>query len=101
MLYWGWNKKAAQAINTPTLLITGDSDRQMPSNQLLYGHLACRTKVFVKVTSASHYMLWERQRETLREAAREWLLSKSCHGRDSGQYLATTPSDYGAAPVGS
>jgi pimeloyl-ACP methyl ester carboxylesterase len=98
--YWAWNKKAAQALNTPTLFITGDSDRQMASNQLLYGHLASRTKVFVKVNDASHYMLWERQRETLREAAREWLLSKSFHGRDSGQYVATTLSEYSAAPVG-
>lgn len=92
--YWGWNRKAARAIKTPTLLITGDSDRQIDSNQLLYGHLASSTKVFVKVSNASHFMLWERQRETLHEAAREWLLSRSFHGHDSGQFVATSPSDY-------
>lgn len=97
--YWGWNKRAAHALHTPTLFITGDSDRQMASNRLLYGHLASQTKVFVKVKNASHFMLWERQRETLREAAREWLVSKSFHGRDSGRYVAITPSDYSAVPV--
>lgn len=98
--YWGWNKKAAQTLTMPTLFITGDSDRQMPSNQLLYGHVAARTKLFVTVTGASHFMLWERQRDTLREAAREWLQSRSFHGRDGGQYVAMTPSDYSAADHG-
>jgi pimeloyl-ACP methyl ester carboxylesterase len=98
--YWGWNKKAAAAIKTPTLFITGDSDRQMASNQLLYGHLASRNKLFVTVKDASHFMLWEHQRDTLRQAAREWLVSNTFHGRDAGQYVATTPADFGAAAVG-
>lgn len=91
--YWGWNANAARAIKVPTLMMTGEQDRLLPSNLHLMDDLAAAKKAFVTIETATHFAVWERQRHVLHKASLQWLADTRI-GTDESLF-------YRAAPDGS
>lgn len=86
----GWNAKTAAKVTAPTLLITGDLDRTVPSTavQSLYNDISSREKVYLQVHCASHFSFDETQYRTLQKATRSWLEAGSIDGRTVGAMTA-------------
>jgi pimeloyl-ACP methyl ester carboxylesterase len=84
--YWGWNVRVAPRVTVPTLVFVGEEDRLIAANRLLFQHLNTDHKVFVAAATATHFMLWERGRHFLAEAAREWFLKRTFRGEASGTF---------------
>jgi pimeloyl-ACP methyl ester carboxylesterase len=87
--YWGWNVRVAGRIRVPTLVVAGEEDRLISSNRILFGALGTDHKVFVAVASATHFMVWERERHFLAEAACEWFLKRTLRGARDGAFRHT------------
>ena len=84
--YWGWNVRVVPRITVPTMVFVGEEDRLIDANRLLFKHLGTNHKIFVAAASATHFMLWERGRRFLAEAAREWFLKRTFHGAVNGTF---------------
>jgi pimeloyl-ACP methyl ester carboxylesterase len=98
--YWGWNVRAAARVGVPTLIVVGEEDRLIASNRILFGALGSRHKVFVAAASATHFMLWERGRHFLAEAAREWFLQRTLRGATEGAFRRAPDDSVTAARLG-
>ena len=90
--YWGWNRRAAQRIAAPTLIMIGAFDDLLASNRALYGDLAVAGKAMLEIDCGSHFMLWEMQHRVLHQAAREWLTKGTLLGRKQGLFGADAQS---------
>lgn len=97
--YWGWNVRTAARIRVPTLVIVGEEDRLIASNRVLFGSLGSHQKVFVAAASATHFMLWERGRRFLAEAAREWFLRRTFRGANHGAFRLSPEGVPSEAPL--
>jgi len=86
--YWGWNAKSAAKITCPVLIMVGEYDRLLPSNNELFEDLGTDTKLFIEVKGASHFMGWEKQRHVLHRGSHEWLDSNSVAGFLEGRLVA-------------
>jgi pimeloyl-ACP methyl ester carboxylesterase len=84
--YWGWNVRVAPRVKVPTIIFVGEEDRLITANRLLFKHLGTDHKVFVAAGSATHFMLWERGRRWLADAAREWFLKRTFRGAAQGTF---------------
>lgn len=84
--YWGWNSAAAARIPVPTLILVGEEDRLIESNRALYNSLGSARKAFAACASATHFMLWEKGRRLLAEAAIEWFAQRTFQGAGSGVF---------------
>ena len=84
--YWGWNVRVAPRVTVPTMIFVGEEDRLITANRLLFQHLGTDHKVFVAAASATHFMLWERGRRLLADAAREWFLTRTFRGITQGAF---------------
>lgn len=87
----GWNAKSAAKVTAPTLMITGDLDRTVPSSavQSLYNDISSRQKVYLQVHCASHFSFDETQYRTLQNATKSWLTTTSVSGRTRGAMSTT------------
>lgn len=83
---WGWNRAAVSAARTPTLLVAGVHDRQVPPERVreLYEDLGAAQKVFVDMGCASHNAMWETNRTLLFRASLEWLQRGTVDGLQQG-----------------
>lgn len=83
---WGWNSKAVAATRVPTLMITGQYDKQVPSSRVhdLYSDLASDSKVLVDLACSSHNAMWEKNHMLLFQAATEWLTKTTVSGVKQG-----------------
>lgn len=98
--YWGWNVRAAARVRVPTLVVVGEEDRLIASNRILFGALGTRHKVFVAAASATHFMLWERGRRFLAEAASEWFLDRTLRGATEGAFRRAPDDALTEDPLG-
>lgn len=96
--YWGWNAEAAGKIKVPTLIMVGDQDRLMPSNQNLFDDLGADKKAFLGISCATHFMVWEKQARVLHEASLDWLENTSLKGAATGRFRADEQGAIAAAP---
>jgi pimeloyl-ACP methyl ester carboxylesterase len=83
---WGWNAAAVGKTQTPTLMIAGQHDKQVPPDRVrdLYADLAAPQKLFVDLACSSHNAMWEKNRLLMFRASLDWLTSGSVNGMKEG-----------------
>lgn len=83
---WGWNAAVAAKMQIPTLMVSGEKDKQVPQDRVreLYADLGSRQKVFVDLACSSHYAVWERNHLQLFRASLEWLTKGTVEGKEEG-----------------
>ena len=83
---WGWNAAAVGKTQTPTLMIAGQHDKQVPPERVrdLYADLAAPQKLFVDLACSSHNAMWEKNRLLMFRASLDWLTSGSVNGMKEG-----------------
>jgi pimeloyl-ACP methyl ester carboxylesterase len=83
---WGWNSAVVAKSQTPTLMVTGEYDKQVPPDRVrdLYADLGAERKVFVDLACSSHNAMWEKNHLLLFKASAEWLTKGSVEGLQKG-----------------
>ncbi len=83
---WGWTAAVVSKTQIPTLMVTGEHDKQVPSERVreLYADLASRQKVFIDLACSSHNAMWEKNHLLLFRASLEWLKRGSVNGKQEG-----------------
>ena len=83
---WGWNAAAVGKTQTPTMMVAGQHDKQVPPDRVrdLFTDLAAPQKVFVDLACSSHNAMWEKNRLLLFRASLEWLTAGSVNGAKEG-----------------
>jgi pimeloyl-ACP methyl ester carboxylesterase len=83
---WGWNAETVAKTRVPTLMVTGEHDKQVPSERVrdLYADLASHQKVFIDLACSSHNAMWEKNDVLLFRASLEWLTRGTVNGRQEG-----------------
>ena len=83
---WGWNAAVAAKSKTPTLMVTGEYDKQVPPDRVrdLYADLGAERKVFVDLACSSHNAMWEKNHLLLFQASLEWLTKSTVNGTQAG-----------------
>jgi pimeloyl-ACP methyl ester carboxylesterase len=83
---WGWNAATVGKTQTPTLMVTGAHDKQVPPARVrdLYADLGSHEKVFVDLACSSHNAMWERNHLLLFHASLEWLTQGTVNGAKEG-----------------
>lgn len=84
--YWGWNVRISTRVKVPTMIFAGEEDRLISLNRLLFENLGTDDKIFVAAEAATHFIMWERGRRFLAEAARSWFLERAFRGNARGAY---------------
>jgi pimeloyl-ACP methyl ester carboxylesterase len=83
---WGFNQTTATQFTLPTLLISGEFDRQVLPQRVheLYEDLGSLQKVLLKLGCSSHRANWETNHLLLFKATADWLKAKEVEGRSQG-----------------
>jgi pimeloyl-ACP methyl ester carboxylesterase len=83
---WGWNAAAVGKTMTPTLMIAGQHDKQVPPDRVhdLYTDLAAPQKLFVDLACSSHNAMWEKNRLLMFKASLDWLTTGAVNGMKDG-----------------
>jgi fermentation-respiration switch protein FrsA (DUF1100 family) len=83
---WGWNQAVVAKTMTPTLMVAGVHDKQVPPERVrqLYEDLGAKQKVFVDLACSSHNAMWERNHRLLFQASLEWLQQGTVNGKSEG-----------------
>jgi pimeloyl-ACP methyl ester carboxylesterase len=83
---WGWTQSAVAKTDIPTLMVTGELDKVVPSSKVrdLYADLGTQKKVIIELACSSHPAMWERNHLVLFRASLEWLVSGTVNGREQG-----------------
>ena len=83
---WGWNQAMVARTQTPTLMVAGVHDKQVPPERVrqLYEDLAAKQKVFIDLACSSHNAMWERNHLLLFRASLEWLQQGTVNGKSEG-----------------
>jgi pimeloyl-ACP methyl ester carboxylesterase len=83
---WGWTTDRVKAMSTPTLMVSGDNDKQVDPQHVrdFYADLGSSQKVFVSLACSSHNAMWEKNHLTLFKASLEWLEHGTVNGRRNG-----------------
>jgi pimeloyl-ACP methyl ester carboxylesterase len=83
---WGWTQAVAQATKLPTLMVSGQHDKQVSPDSVrnLHADLGAAQKVFVDLACSSHNALWERNHLLLFRASLDWLTKGAVNGTESG-----------------
>ena len=83
---WGWNAAAVAKTQTPTLMVSGEHDKQVPQERVrqLYADLGSHQKVFIDLACSSHNAMWERNHALLFRASLEWLTKGTVDGKQEG-----------------
>jgi pimeloyl-ACP methyl ester carboxylesterase len=83
---WGWNSAVVAKMETPTLMVSGAHDKQVPQERVrdLYADLGSRQKIFVDLACSSHNAMWERNHLLLFQSSLEWLTQTSLQGKQEG-----------------
>ncbi len=68
---WGWTTAAVAKTQTPTLMVTGVHDKQVPPERVrqLYEDIGAPHKVFVDLGCSSHNAMWEKNHLVLFKAS--------------------------------
>jgi pimeloyl-ACP methyl ester carboxylesterase len=81
---FGWTQALAAKVSAPTLVMVGEYDR-LNERKTVYDQIGSRDKVFVNVTCASHFLVWEKQHRALHDASVEWLRTGKLKGMSRGE----------------
>jgi esterase/lipase len=83
---WGWNAATVGKTQTPTLMVAGVHDKQVPPERVkqLYEDLGAKQKVLVDLACSSHNAMWERHHTLLFRASLEWLRDGTVNGKSEG-----------------
>ncbi len=83
---WGFNKSVVSRSQTPTLMVTGAHDKQVPPARVreFYEDLGAPDKVFVDLACSSHNAMWEKNHLLLFQASLEWLQRGTVNGAKTG-----------------
>ena len=83
---WGFNRNVVSKNQTPTLMVTGVHDKQVPPERVrdLYADLAAPQKLFVDLACSSHNAMWEKNRLLLFRASLDWLTTGAVNGMKDG-----------------
>jgi pimeloyl-ACP methyl ester carboxylesterase len=83
---WGRNAAVVTKSKTPTLMVTGEYDKQVPPDRVrdLYADLGAERKVFVDLACSSHNAMWEKNHLLLFQASLEWLTKSTVNGTQAG-----------------
>ena len=83
---WGWNAAAVAKTMTPTLMVAGVHDKQVPPERVrqLYTDLGATQKVFVDLACSSHNAMWENNHLLLFKASLEWFTQGTVNGAKDG-----------------
>jgi pimeloyl-ACP methyl ester carboxylesterase len=83
---WGWNAKAVAATHVPTMMVTGEHDKQVPSQFVrdLYADIGSDQKVLIDLACSSHNAMWEKNHLPLFQASLEWLTKGTVNGNKQG-----------------
>ena len=83
---WGFNAAMIGGMKTPTLMIAGAHDKQVPPERVraAYDDLGATDKVLIDLACASHNAMWERIHQQMFDASLDWLVNGSVRGQRSG-----------------
>ena len=83
---WGWNAAMVGKTQTPTLMVSGQHDKQVPPDRVreLYADLAAPQKIFVDLACSSHNAMWEKNHLLLFKASLDWLTTGTVNGMKEG-----------------
>jgi pimeloyl-ACP methyl ester carboxylesterase len=83
---WGWNAAAVGKTQTPTLMITGQHDKQVSPDRVreLYADLAAPQKLLIDLACSSHNAMWEKNRLLMFKASLDWLTTGQVNGMKEG-----------------
>jgi pimeloyl-ACP methyl ester carboxylesterase len=96
---WGWTRDAVAKTTTPTLLVAGVHDKQVPPERVrdLFTDLGATQKVFADLACSSHNAAWEHNHLLLFKASLEWLTSATVNGAKQGIVKLGYPATSGTA----
>jgi len=83
---WGWTTAMVAATQVPTLMVTGEHDKQVLPTRVrnLYADLGSKSKVLVDLACSSHNAMWESNHLLLFQASLEWLTKGTANGTEQG-----------------
>jgi pimeloyl-ACP methyl ester carboxylesterase len=83
---WGWTQAAVAKTMTPTLMVAGIHDKQVPPDRVrdLYADLGAPQKVLIDLGCSSHNAMWEKNHLELFRASLEWLEKGTVNGAKDG-----------------
>ena len=83
---WGWNADMVAKTQNPMLMVSGEHDKQVPTERVreLYTDLPSHQKVFIDLACSSHNAMWEKNHLLLFRASLEWLTQGSVNGKQEG-----------------
>ena len=83
---WGWTTAVVAAMRTPTLMVTGEHDKQVlpPRVRDFYTDLGASKKVLIDLACSSHNAMWEKNHLLLFQSSLEWLTKGTVNGMESG-----------------
>jgi pimeloyl-ACP methyl ester carboxylesterase len=83
---WGWNAAMVAATRIPTLMVTGEHDKQALPMKVrdLYADLGSKSKVLIDLACSSHYAMWEKNHLLMFQASVEWLTKGTVNGMEQG-----------------
>ena len=81
---WGWNAKAVAATHVPTMMVTGEHDKQVPSQLVrdLYADIGSDQKVLIDLACSN--AMWQKNHLLLFQASLEWLTKGTVNGNKQG-----------------
>ncbi|MFM8533817.1 MAG: alpha/beta hydrolase [Acidimicrobiia bacterium] len=92
---WGFNESMVGGMKTPTLIVAGALDKQVPPDRVraMYDDLGSPEKVLIDLGCASHNAMWESNRLLMFDASLEWLTKGTVHGSKSGAIKLGFPGE--------
>jgi pimeloyl-ACP methyl ester carboxylesterase len=83
---WGWTKAVVAGTKIPTLMVSGEHDRQVPQERVkeMYEDIGSAQKVFVNLACSSHNAMWEKNHLLLFQASLDWLTKGAVEGTEHG-----------------
>ena len=83
---WGWNADVVAKTQIPMLMVSGEHDKQVPTERVrdLYADLPSHQKVFIDLACSSHNAMWEKNHLLMFRASLEWLAQGSVNGKQEG-----------------
>lgn len=83
---WGWNADMVAKTEIPVLMVSGEHDKQVPTDRVreLYADLPSHQKVFIDLACSSHNAMWERNHLLMFRASLEWLAQGTVNGKQEG-----------------
>jgi pimeloyl-ACP methyl ester carboxylesterase len=83
---WGFNAAMIGAMKTPTLMIAGAHDKQVPPDRVraAYEDSGAADKVLIDLACSSHNAMWERNHLLMFNASLEWLTKGTVNNARAG-----------------